>query len=155
MWCLFLGMRWIGQMLMTSSQSVSKSAEAGLFGAYLRAGGPHCCWQSCLFWEEACYGFVAGVLEAGLLVAVVPAGYIGSVKLMRSMRCLFHSLSTPWVHADSVGCVNRGIGVLCVVMACVVTWIPGLGGSSQTCMASTNGSLMPWCFFIISQGKWS
>ena len=32
------------------------------------------------FWEEACCVFVAGVLEAGLLVAVVLVGYIGSAK---------------------------------------------------------------------------
>ena len=44
------------------------------------------------FWEEFCYGFVAGVLEAGLWVAVVLVGFLGSVKVMRSMRCLPHTL---------------------------------------------------------------
>ena len=44
----------------------SKNAEAGLFRAYCRAGGPT---AALPFWEEACCELVVGVLEAELLVA--------------------------------------------------------------------------------------
>ena len=56
------------------------------------AGGPTAA-SSHPFWEEACYAFVAGVLEAGLSVAVVLSDCAGSVKV-RLMRSLPHSLST-------------------------------------------------------------
>ena len=59
----------------------SKNAEASLFKPIagpvpplLLAGLP--------LWEEACYVFVAGVLEAELWVAVVLADCVGSVKLV-------------------------------------------------------------------------
>ena len=46
------------------------------------------------FWEEPCYESVVGVLEAELLVAGDPVGYIGLVKGMRLMCTVPSTLLT-------------------------------------------------------------
>ena len=65
----------------------SHNAEAGLFRAYCRAGGP----------TEAgiCYVFVEGVWVVELLAAVVPADCIVSVIVMKWMLVLLSTLFTP------------------------------------------------------------
>ena len=159
----------------------SKGAKAGLFSAYCQAGGPTTAGSSA-FLEEACYVFVAGVLEAELLVAEVLAGCIELVRVMRLMPSLPLSLSiillllqsSSFVGVSSLllmclrvvgsmgslrlgGMHCRGIGMLCVVKVRVVLFvplIPGLGGFSLTYMALKGGSLIPWFFLMISQSKW-
>ena len=46
------------------------------------------------FLVEVCYVFVAGVWEAELVVAWLPAGCIGSVMVMRLISIVLSSLST-------------------------------------------------------------
>ena len=46
------------------------------------------------FWEEACYGFVVGVLEAELLVAVDLVGCFGLVRGMKLMSIVLITLLT-------------------------------------------------------------
>ena len=69
----------------------SRCAELGLFRAYSKAGGPLML-AALPFLVEVCYGFVAGIWEAELLVARVPVSCIESVRVMRLM-CIVHSTS--------------------------------------------------------------
>ena len=66
----------------------SRHAEAGLFRAYSKAGGP----TALPFLVEVCYVFVAGVWEVELLVAGDLVGYIGPVMVMRLMCIVLSTL---------------------------------------------------------------
>ena len=147
----------------------SKSAEAGLFGTYCRAGGPTEAGSSA-FMENACYVFVVGVLEAELLVAVVLADCVGSATVMRLMFNLPSTLLTPLsrryssfagVLSQSLMCLREfgpmgllsrggrlcwGIGMLSVVVVLVGPFVPfilGICGSLLTCTVFKSGSLIP------------
>ena len=120
------------------------------------------------FLEKVCYVFVAGVWEAELLVARVPAGYIVPAKMMKLINTMLNSLSTflflPCYSFVSVSNLLRmffkgiglkgllslvgmhylGIGVLSVVMVRVVPFllfIPGKIGFLLICMVFINGFL--------------
>ena len=82
---MHLGMRYLGLLLMIFGLfGVVSNAEEGLFRAYSQAGGPTVAGSSA-FLAEVCYGFVAGVWEAELLVVRALAGYIGLGMVMKLM----------------------------------------------------------------------
>ena len=93
----------------------SKTAEAGLFNAYCRAP---LLLAVLPFWEEACYVFVAGVLEAQLWVAVVLADCIGLVMVMMWMRRVHLPLLTLLLlqFSSFVGVLSRLPDVLRGIM---------------------------------------
>ena len=91
MLCLLLGMRFLGEMLMTSGLSGARVLRQVFLLLVVRLVAPLLL-AALPFWEEACYVFVVGVLEAELLVAEVLVGCIGLVNVMRLMSSLLLSL---------------------------------------------------------------
>ena len=93
MWYLLFGMRSLGLLLMILGLSGVKNAEAGLFRAHCRAGGPTEAGSSAFLSEEVCYAFVVGVWEVELLAAVVLAECMGSATVMRWMFVLLSTFA--------------------------------------------------------------
>ena len=104
-----------GLVLMICGPIWSKSAEAGLFSACCRAGGPAEAGSSAFM--EACFVFVVSVSEAELLVAGDLVSCIGLVKGLRLMCIVPSTLLTPLSHQYSsfVGVLSQSLMCLRVL----------------------------------------